>query len=85
MQWVTLATFKQAESYESYTSFEREDNYVTIKLLDLVRGIKVLNLGCGTGYFSKILVGHEGTVVGIDPDQESSQRETHCKQLEVSC
>ena len=65
--------FSQAESYESYTSFEREDGYAMIKLLDSVRGINVLDLGCGTGYFSKILsdlVGPEGTVVGIDPDEE---------------
>ena len=74
--------FNQAESYESYTSFEREDGYAMMKLLDLVRGIKVLDLGCGTGYFSKILsdlVGPEGTVVGIDPDEERLKvaREKH--------
>ena len=47
-----------------------------------MRGIKVLYLGCGTGYFSKILsdlVGPEGTVVGIDPDEERLKvaREKH--------
>ena len=77
-----MSDFNQAESYESYTSFEREDGYATIKLLDPVRGIKVLDLGCGTGYFSKILsdlVGPEGTVVGIDPDEERLKvaREKH--------
>ena len=77
-----MSDFNQAESYESYTSFEREDGYAMIELLDLVRGIKVLDLGCGTGYFSKILsdlVGPEGTVVGIDPDEERLKvaREKH--------
>ena len=36
-------------------------------------GNRVLDLGCGTGYFTTILselVGSEGKVVGVDPDAE---------------
>ena len=44
-----------------------------IKLLAPEKGDKVLDLGCGTGYLSKVLadlVGPEGQVVAIDPDTE---------------
>ena len=44
-----------------------------IKLLAPEKGDKVLDLGCKTGYLSKVLVdlvGPEGQVVVIDPDTE---------------
>ena len=39
------------------------------------KGATVLNLGCGTGYFTKVLseqlqVGPEGKVVAVDSDGE---------------
>ena len=44
-----------------------------IDMLTLEKGITVLDLGCGTGYLTKVLldkVGPEGKVVAVDPDGE---------------
>ncbi len=56
--------FNEAENYEKDSSNQREDGHKIMKILDL---------GCGTGYFSKFLadlVGPGGQVVGVDPDRE---------------
>ena len=48
----------------------------TIRMIDMLslrKGSTVLDLGCGTGYLTKLLserVGPEGKVVAIDPDGE---------------
>ena len=50
-----------------------KDGLKLIKLLAPEKGDKVLDLGCGTGYLSKVLadlVGPEGQVVAIDPNAE---------------
>ena len=52
---------------------QREDGLKLTKLLAPEKGDKVLYLGCGTGYLSKVLadlVGPEGQVIAIDPDTE---------------
>ena len=44
-----------------------------IDTLALEKGIAILDLGCGTGYLTKVLsdkVGPEGKVVAVDPDGE---------------
>ncbi len=65
--------FNQAEQYEKDSSIQREDGHKIIDLLAPKKGMKILDLGCGTGYFSKFLadlVGPDGLVVGVDPDGE---------------
>ncbi len=65
--------FDQAEMYELISSPEREDGYRMIDLLTPIEVKRILDLGCGTGYFSKILkniTGPDSHVVGVDPDIE---------------
>ena len=71
-----LDNFSEAESYECSSSLERTDGLQLINIIAPKRGSKILDLGCGTGYHSKVLadlVGPYGKVVGIDPDTERLQ------------
>ncbi len=68
-----IVDFNEAESYEQISLLEREDGLKLINIVAPKGGSKVLDIGCGTGYHSKViadLVGAEGSVVGIDPDTE---------------
>ena len=64
----------EAVSYERNSEGQRG---VGIELIDLIsiniKGATILDLGCGTGYLTKVLserVGPEGKVVAVDPDEE---------------
>ena len=64
-------SFNQALFYDSNSSVQREEGLNIIKLLNLQKASKVLDVGCGTGYLAKVLsdlVGPDGKVVAIDPD-----------------
>ena len=64
-------SFNQALSYDSNSAVQREEGLNIIKHLNLQKGSKVLDVGCGTGYLTKVLsdlVGPDGKVVAIDPD-----------------
>ena len=68
-----MPAFDAAEMYDRNSMEQREDGLKLIQLLAPQRGRHVLDLGCGTGYLSKVLadlVGPEGQVVAIDPDVE---------------
>ena len=68
-----MASFKQAEIYNYTSSTQKEDGLELFQNLTLKRGMKILDLGCGTGYLSKImsgLAGPESIVMAIDPDIE---------------
>ena len=68
--------FNQAEIYENNSSIQKEDGQGIIKQMTPEKGDKILDLGCGTGYFSKVLadiVGPEGKVIAIDPNLERLQ------------
>ena len=57
--------FKEAELYEETSSNQKEDGMYLISLLSPIKGCKILDLGCGTGYLAKALaiaVGSEGNV-----------------------
>ena len=72
------ATYKcnpssQAVSYEHGSSTQRKVGAELMSKLDIKKGATVLDLGCGTGYLTKVLseqVGPEGKVVAVDPDGE---------------
>lgn len=42
-------------------------NPTLLRLLGDVRGLRVLDAGCGNGYFSRILAGQGARVVGVEP------------------
>ena len=72
----------QAASYLRGSESQKCIGLRTIGMLDLTKGTTVLDLGCGTGYLTKVLsekVGPEGKVVAVDPDGERLKiaREKH--------
>jgi len=74
-QWkkaVTDAWNEMADTYDAYVGTEA-DYYRTqvigpglLAACGNVRGQRVLDLGCGQGYFSRVLAGAGGTVIGVD-------------------
>ena len=63
----------QAESYQNGSETQQTIGLKMIEMLSLRKGSTVLDLGCGTGYLTKLLserVGPEGKVVAVDPDGE---------------
>ena len=63
----------QAANYERGSAAQRDAGMKTIDKLEIQKGSTVLDLGCGTGYLTKVLserVGPEGKVVAVDPDGE---------------
>lgn len=60
-----------AKRYDKLSAHQREVGQELITVSKVKRGDKILDLGCGTGYFATILselVGPEGKVVAVDPD-----------------
>ena len=61
-----------ARLYSEVSDFQKEHGKEMIQLLALEKNMKILDLGCGTGYLSDLLadcVGPEGRVVAIDPNK----------------
>ena len=78
----------QAQEYTEKSSMQEEDSLRLIRQLCPQEGMKVLDLGCGTGYLSKVLaerVGLRGKVVAVDPDKERLRiaKETYVVQLGI--
>ena len=62
-----------AEKYSQLNKTQVDYGKKLVKVLDLKRGDKVLDMGCGTGEITSFIadqVGEEGQVIGVDPDQE---------------
>ena len=64
-----MEEFKEAEVYDSNSSEQVEEGLTLMKHLALKTGSKILDLGCGTGYLTKVLaerVGPEGKVCHME-------------------
>ena len=73
MASVSKSTGPSATSYEHGSTEQRLIGMKLIDQLNIEKGMTVLDLGCGTGYLTKVLsecVGVEGKVVAVDPDIE---------------
>ena len=60
-----MEQFNQAATYEDNSSIQQEDGLKLIDLLAPSAGYSILDLGCGTGYLTKVLanrVGDKGKV-----------------------
>ena len=61
-----------AQLYSEVSSLQIKHGEELIEKLSLEKNMKILDLGCGTGYLSAVLadyVGPEGSVVAIDPNK----------------
>ena len=59
--------------YKQVSFIQTEDGLNLIDRLSPLKGSRVLDLGCGTGYLTSVLaqlVGSDGRVIGVDPDGE---------------
>ena len=68
-----VCSSRQAASYETGSKVQQGIGIKMINMLNIEKGATVLDLGCGTGYLTKVLserVGPEGKVVAVDPDGE---------------
>jgi SAM-dependent methyltransferase len=68
-QWDSAATREEMEATADDGDFAKRHlvNPVLIRLLGEVRGRRVLDAGCGNGYFSRMLAERGALVVGVEP------------------
>ena len=64
---------EEAASYAKRSGLQQDMGIKLMNIVTIEKGATVLDLGCGTGYLTKVLserVGSEGKVVAVDPDGE---------------
>ena len=64
---------EEAASYEIRSGLQQDMGINLMNMVTIEKGATILDLGCGTGYLTKVLserVGAEGKVVAVDPDGE---------------
>ncbi|MGW4395877.1 class I SAM-dependent methyltransferase [Amycolatopsis nivea] len=68
-QWNSGSTRESMEATAEHGDFAKQHlvNPVLLRLLGDVRGRRVLDAGCGNGYFSRILAGRGAEVTGVEP------------------
>ncbi len=68
-QWSSGSTRESMEATAERGDFAKEHllNPVLLRLLGDVRGRRVLDAGCGNGYFSRMLAGRGAQVTGVEP------------------
>jgi ubiquinone/menaquinone biosynthesis C-methylase UbiE len=70
---IKVMSTSQAVNYDKSNNIQQTTGTSVIKGLTLETVSSVLDLGCGTGYLTKVLserIGPEGKVVAVDPDGE---------------
>ncbi|PMK03920.1 malonyl-ACP O-methyltransferase BioC [Vibrio sp. 10N.261.55.A7] len=77
---IAAAFGKAALSYDKHAAFQREVGEKLIELMPLdLTGKTVIDLGCGTGYFSKLLSDRGAFVLCVDiSDSMLSQAKVRC-------
>ena len=66
------SSLELAKFYSEISDLHKEHSKELIEKLSLENNMKILDLGCGTGYLSSLLadsVGPEGKVVAVDPNK----------------
>ena len=66
------SSLELAKFYSEVSDLQKEHGKELIGKLSLAKNMKILDLGCGTGYLSALLadcVGPEGKVVAVDPNK----------------
>ncbi|EGQ8071588.1 malonyl-ACP O-methyltransferase BioC [Vibrio vulnificus] len=83
---IAQAFGKAAKSYDQHAAFQREVGHKLLdKLPQDLSGMRVLDLGCGTGYFSWQLLQRGAAVVCADLSHEMlEQAKARCGQESVS-
>ena len=56
-----MEQFDQATTYEKNSSNQKEDGLFLINLINFKEGSKVLDIGCGTGYLTKVWTSKVGS------------------------
>lgn len=85
-QWNTSATREGMEARAKDGDFAKRHlvNPVLLRLLGDVRGRRVMDAGCGEGYFSRMLAERGARVVGVEPTEVmtafAQQKESELKQ-----
>ncbi|HBV75388.1 MULTISPECIES: malonyl-ACP O-methyltransferase BioC [Vibrio] len=82
---IAQAFGKAAKTYDEHAAFQRNVGHCLLKLLphDL-SGLSILDLGCGTGYFSQQLALRGAQVTAFDlSDAMLEQCRLRCRQLSV--
>ncbi|MGF1721264.1 malonyl-ACP O-methyltransferase BioC [Vibrio kyushuensis] len=64
---IAAAFSKAASSYDKHAAFQRDVGHQLLERMPLdLSGSVVVDLGCGTGYFSKILLDRGASVICVD-------------------
>ncbi|WP_134662555.1 MULTISPECIES: bifunctional 2-polyprenyl-6-hydroxyphenol methylase/3-demethylubiquinol 3-O-methyltransferase UbiG [unclassified Amycolatopsis] len=68
-QWHSASTRESMEATAEHADFAKRQlvNPVLLRLLGDVRGRRVLDAGCGNGYFSRMLARRGAEVTGVEP------------------
>lgn len=87
----------EIEYYDTYISSEKEESHLLMECYDFLnrylkdkcKGKKILDYGCGKGFYSSLLSNLGGEVTGIDLSKESlkiaKQRTNNCQFLLMDC
>lgn len=73
-RWEASATHAAMEATAAHGDFAKHHlvNPVLLRLLGAVPGQRVLDAGCGNGYFSRMLAARGARVVGVEPTEAMS-------------